>query len=183
MITFISKNFNTFDQKNNRIQSLYDNFIHRDVDFSIVTCSCGHDHCLTRHAYYTRTVKTMFGSFRIRILRVKCSLCNVTHAVMISCIIPYSQILLKQQMEIVTHSLSSLDNLMIQYTIDEAHIRYIKKQYHTYWKSRLCHLTRIFHDQLSWYCFHHFKKQFMQIRFLSNVPIFMDGSPYNFNTS
>lgn len=175
MITVISKNFNTIDEKSENIQSSYDNFINHEVDFHKLKCSCGNDNCLTKHAYYSRTIKTIFGSFRIRILRVKCSICNRTHAVMISCIIPYSQILLKQHMKIITHSLSSLETLMIHYAIDESHICYIKKQFLKYWKQCLSDLNIAIDDSISQHCFHRFGKQFMQIRNIPNIHVFMNG--------
>lgn len=174
MITVICEKFNTLDQKNEIIQRNYDDFINHKVDFCNLKCSCGHDHCLTKHAYYFRTLKTLFGSFRIRILRVKCSICCRTHAIMISCIIPYSQILLKQHMEIITHSLSSLEDLMIRYMIDEAHIRYIKRQYHKHWKQNLSDLKIAIDSRLSLHCFHYLKKQFMQIRNMPNIHFFMN---------
>lgn len=175
MITFINKNFNTLNVKNENIQDLYNHFIDHEVDFQNLQCSCHNHGCLTKHAYYMRTIKTRFGSFRLRIVRAKCSVCNHTHALLISCIVPYSQVLLKQHMKIITTPTSLLENLMIQYNIDEFQIRYIKRQYHRCWIMSLKDFKVRIDDSLAQYCFLYFKKQFMQIRNTTNIPIFMNG--------
>ena len=57
-----------------------------------LTCSCGHSGCLIVHGYYERTVRTPFGSMRIRVLRVMCKECGHTHALLPEILVPYSQL-------------------------------------------------------------------------------------------
>ena len=65
-----------------------------------LTCpSCGHSACLTVHGYYTRSVHTPNGPVSLRILRVKCS-CGRTHAILLSSLVPYSRVLLADQVKI-----------------------------------------------------------------------------------
>ena len=77
MITCYVKDINSLNQKT------YNNFI-KYFPFHELSCSCGNFNCLTRHAYYTRYIKTVNGNTPISILRVKCNVCNATHEILIS---------------------------------------------------------------------------------------------------
>lgn len=169
MITVINKNFNSLYKDNSNIQSVYDDFINNEIDFFKLKCPCGHTGHLTRHAYYTRTVRTVRGIIRIKILRVICSICKKTHAVMMHHIIPYSSILFNQHIQIISSSIGQLDKLMSNYNIDEAHIKYIKKQYLCHWKQRLISYHLLIDSYLIKNCFKFFNRQFMQIKYLSNI--------------
>lgn len=173
MITVICENFNTLDIKVKNMQDLYDDLFLPQINFSELKCSCGNTHCLTKHAYYKRTLKTALGSWRIKILRVKCSVCKRTHAVLVDLIVPYSQVLLKQHIEIITTPLHLLENLMIQYNIDESQVHYIKNQYHKHWLHRIHEYKIIMNDTIVATCFQFFKKQFMQIKNTVNIPVFI----------
>lgn len=52
---------------------------------------CGYRGRLHRHGYYSRNVITVFGTFRIQILRVKCPCCKKTHSLLPHFLIPYFQ--------------------------------------------------------------------------------------------
>ena len=56
---------------------------------------------LIKHAYYNRHIKTPNGIIELTILRVKCKCCNKTHAIFPTCIVPYSQVLLKDHLSIL----------------------------------------------------------------------------------
>lgn len=174
MITLMLKKINSYDENYEITQDIYDASI-EEIDFDLLKCSCDHDHCLSKHAYYARKVKSFDGVLFLRILRVKCNHCHRTHAILLSCIVPYSQILLRQILEIVMKPSMALCDVMIQYDIDEAHIRYIKKQFRLYWKERIDHLGSSIQDSLSSLCFNEFKRQFMQIRNMTNIPFHMKG--------
>lgn len=174
MITLIIKKINSFNNNFEITQDIYDAII-ESLDFDCIMCSCDHDHCLSKHAYYTRKVKSFDGILTLRILRVKCNHCHRTHAILLSCIIPYSQVLLRQILEIVMKPSMALCDVMIQYNIDEAHISYIKKQFHLHWKERINDLGSLIQDSLSSLCFSTFKQQFMQIRNTTNIPFYMEG--------
>lgn len=150
------------------------------LDLKDLVCFCGNSRCLTKHAYYPRKVKSCHGTISLKILRVKCSQCNRTHAIILSCMVPHSQILLKQLLEIVKMPSKSLNDVMISHNIDEAHIRYIKKQFRLYWKERIERLNVLKEDLLPSLCFHHFKLQFMQIRNRINIPFFLSDWPILF---
>jgi len=53
--------------------------------------NCGYKGLQHRHGYYYRTVITLFSSHRIPVLRVKCPMCNKTHSILPSFVIPYFQ--------------------------------------------------------------------------------------------
>lgn len=80
-------------------QSFYDSLIH-DLQLHQLTCSCSHSACLSVHGYYKRTVKLSSGAIRLRVCRVKCSECGATHALLLSSMVPYSQIPLPDQQRI-----------------------------------------------------------------------------------
>ena len=110
MITLSGLNCNPNTEN---IQDKYDAFI-RSLQLHQLTCSCGHSACLFIHAYYTRSLKVLDRSVDLRICRVRCSACGKTHALMPAFIVPYSQMALPDQVEIVrgledgNHDFSSL---------------------------------------------------------------------------
>lgn len=174
MITLIDDFFNTFNEHIIDFQNLY-NYILSILDFPNLKCPCGSDHCLTKHAYYNRKIKTIHGTSILRVLRVKCSHCKHTHALMLSCIIPFSQIMFRQHLDIIGSILSKPnEELMITYMIEESNIRYIKKQYKTHWETSLVDSKISLDIHLPSHCFSLFKKQFMQIKKLCNFPFLLD---------
>lgn len=166
MITIKSKKYKTFD---NNIQNKYNFVINEELKMTKLRCSCGKKGTLIKHAYYYRLVRTPLGKVKLRILRVLCLECNKTHAIMIQSIVPYSQLLINQQLKIITTKGSDLESLMIEYEIEESHLRYIKKQYDKHWKQRLLHFNISLNNDLIDSCFHYFNQQFMQIKHLSNI--------------
>ena len=98
MITIYFKKINTLNQisYNNLINSLHINQI---------TCSCGRSCCLIKHAYYTRHIKISGGvKVSLSILRVKCTECGKTHAILPSIIVPYSQVTLHDHITIIVNA-------------------------------------------------------------------------------
>lgn len=84
---------NSFNQKD------YDNMID-NIDFNTLECDCHHVG-MKKHAYYTRSILTNNGLIKLVILRVKCPICHKTHAIMPNFIIPYSHILIDDQIKII----------------------------------------------------------------------------------
>ena len=80
-------------QNNYKIKSfnqfIYDRLI-RKVNFNSIECSQCLSHDWIFHAYYNRHVDFFNRDIVIRILRVQCNQCGVTHAVLIQEMIPYS---------------------------------------------------------------------------------------------
>ncbi|WP_083490448.1 DUF6431 domain-containing protein [Caloramator mitchellensis] len=53
--------------------------------------NCGYMGKLHRHGYYYRNVITVFGTYKIKVLRVKCPSCKKTHALLPHFLVPYFQ--------------------------------------------------------------------------------------------
>lgn len=102
MITYFSNNFN------NNYQSIY-NQLNTDVNLLSAQCPCGLKGNLIRYGFYTRHIKTPSGLVKLKIQRVKCKVCGHTHAILLSCMIPYSQILFKDILDIIRST--SVDDL------------------------------------------------------------------------
>ncbi len=167
MITVFVDNYNPISQK------FYDNTIN-GLPFFQLSCSCGHSGCLTIHGYYNRSVKSGTSSIRLKVCRVRCSLCGRTHALMLSSMVPYSSVPLVEQINIISHSLSDSDFSSIMDTtpsIDESCVRSIIRRYRMHWLQRilsenisLCHISGLVQR-----CFSCFRRQFMQIKNTPNI--------------
>lgn len=168
MITIFNHTFKSISQ------TYYDKTI-GNLDFHRLTCSCGHSACLTRHAYYRRSLKTSTGKLSLRICRVKCSICGSTHALLLAEMVPYSQIPLISQIYIARESLSSFpdySSIMSETPeIDESNIASICRQFKHFWKERLLSESISFVDtsMLLQQCFSFFRRQFMQIKCTANI--------------
>lgn len=66
------------------------NKIIKSINFDDLECSSCHNCSWHFHAYYNRHVDFFNRKHTIRILRLKCNCCHITHAVLIQDIIPYS---------------------------------------------------------------------------------------------
>jgi hypothetical protein len=155
-------------------QKTYDDVI-SNLQFHQLVCSCGHSGCLTIHAYYYRHVMSGDSKDPLRICRVKCGICGHTHALLLSVIVPYSQIPLSAHVEIVSHHLENKSFSPIMDatpSIDENNIRYIIRQYLHHWKQKLLSENILPKPPLSPFvarCFEAFSRQFMQIKRTSNM--------------
>ena len=161
MITIFVKDCNQISQ------SFYDSVINH-VQFHQLTCSCAHSACLSVHGYYRRTVKLSSGSIQLRICRVKCSECGTTHALLLSSMVPYSQIPLSDQRKIC-NDYEEGRNVSIACernpSIDENNVKSILRNYRLRWREKLRSL-RISLFPLSILilsCFSDYSSQFMQI--------------------
>ena len=152
-------------------QKSYDDII-ASLKLSDIQCPCGHIGGLIHHGSYERTVKAPDGEFRLRICRVKCTLCGHTHAILLSSIVPYSQISLKEQVAVI-HSYKQkagyTEILSSNLSIDENNIRSIILRYRRFWHQALSLFELPLYpiSELIKQCFSTFQKQFMQIK---NIP-------------
>lgn len=168
MITIIVDKIKILDQIS------YDSFIN-SLDFNTLSCQCGHSACLTKHAYYVRSIKTCSPQpVVLTILRVKCSHCGRTHAVIPHLIVPYSQITIQDHIEIISNHISGNSQAALmneKCLIDENNIRCILHNYYKYWHQRLrafnISISESLQDLIS-KCFKHLKRQFMQIKCTCN---------------
>ena len=162
-----------FAQENNPITPNFYNKVLNNLQFHRLTCPCGHSGCLSVHGYYHRYIKATSGKLLFRICRVRCACCGHTHAILLSSMVPYSQISLADQVTIIHNHESSLsqDSLMNDIpSIDESSYRYIIRQYLLHWKQKLLSETiplRL--ASLTASCFSHFMCQFMQIKNVPNI--------------
>ena len=148
-------------------QSFYDSVI-SNLPFHQLTCSCGHSACLSIHGYYRRTVKLPSGLLRLRVCRVKCSECGATHAILLSSMVPYSQIPLSDQQRICNdyeegRCVSSVCE--INPSIDENNVKSILRNYRCCWREKLRSLRIPLSPvkALIRSCFSDYSSQFMQI--------------------
>ncbi len=169
MITFFVKENNPLSQ------SFYDKCL-SNLQFHKLTCSCNHSGCLHIHGYYKRSIKTIRGIHKIRICRVKCSLCGHTHSLLPSSIIPYSQLLLVCCRYIITclNAGSNVNSVCNYYPdVDENNVKSVIRKYRKYWEQKLIFeripLSPI--KTLILQCFANYSMQFMQIRRVFNTVI------------
>jgi len=167
MITILTDNCNPISQ------ILYDTVLN-SIQTHQLKCTCGHSGCLSIHAYYERNIKSEDFFVTLRIRRVICSICTTTHAILLSSIVPYSQISLHDQVRIIESHKSPDDlNTIMESnpSIDEGTIRYVIKQYICHWLERLiaASLSLGTSNNFIEYCFSCFNRQFMQIKRTPNI--------------
>ena len=170
----LARLLNLFVEENNHLTPNFYNNLINNLQLNRLTCTCGHSGCLTIHGYYSRSLKTIEGKLPFRICRVICSCCHHTHAFLPSSIVPYSQISMKDHVEILSchESKGKPDTLMNQNPIiDESNCRYIIRCFLKYWKQRLISERISLSDTaaLVCNCFHSFSGQFMQIHCTPNI--------------
>lgn len=154
-------------------QKTYENLINT-LQFHQLPCTCGHSGCLTVHGYYNRSLKEEDSEITLSICRVKCSHCGKTHALLPSCLVPYSRVSLQEQAAIISAYENSGDLVSIMDrtpSIDENLIASIIKRYITHWmqKIRSFRIDLSFPSCLAEQCFSLFMNQFMQIRQTPNI--------------
>lgn len=165
MITIPSNKIKSFTQKS------YNKFID-SLPFHQLTCPCGQKGRLIKHAYYSRSIKCSDDFVKLILLRVLCKSCKKTHAILPQWIVPYSQILLNDHLNIILsyHNHSSFEPIMqSNLLIDESNIRYIIRQYLRHWKERIAAFYISLNEHISNACFTIYYRQFMQIKSTRNI--------------
>lgn len=94
MITIETEYFNPISQ------DFYDNTIH-SIDLALLPCTCGHLGCLIWYGSYSRNLRQGNSNLLLRVARVLCKSCGHSHALLLSPLVPYSQIPLPVQVSIV----------------------------------------------------------------------------------
>lgn len=154
-------------------QDFYDKTIY-NLQFHQLVCTCGCSGCLTVHGYYDRSVKCGDSCLRLHICRLICSECGHTHALLLSSIVPYSQISTKEQLEIVSLSESGgdfspvMDNTP---SLDESCVRSVIRRFRQHWKQRLLSEAIVPLPDTCFIelCFLAFRRQFMQVKCTPNI--------------
>lgn len=176
MITCVITNrimITLFVEENNPLTpTFYNSFISK-LQFHQLTCTCGLAGTLSIHGYYYRFIKAGSEKLCFRICRVVCAHCGKTHALLLSSMVPYSQLSLKDHLEVIdafeSHE-STASLLKSNNTLDESTIRYVIRSYCRHWKQRILSLgISIFPSaELTRQCFSHYLRQFMQIKISPN---------------
>ena len=152
-------------------QEAYDELVDQ-IPFHQLHCTCGRCGDLIRHGSYTRKIKVSLGYQRLKINRVICKTCNRTHALTPDWLVPYSSILLKDQIQILQAHLSgeSMEPIMAeQPVIDESAIGYIIRQFKRHWLPRLTAFQIPLDKNIVPACFRAFGRQLMQIKCTPNL--------------
>ena len=166
MITIKTENYNLISQDfyNKTIDAL---------DLNLISCTCGHSGCLIRYGSYNRNVQLKDEMISLTIVRVYCTTCGHTHALLLSSLVPYSQIPLNVQITAILayESGQSLPRILADHCfIDENNLKSIIRSYRLHWKERLRSAGLLFSEwnSLVASCFSHFSRQFMQIKTTHN---------------
>ena len=153
--------------------NFYNNLI-SNLQFHQLTCPCGHSGGLSVHGYYNRSIKLPNGKVTFRICRVICEHCGHTHAILLSSMVPYSQVSTSNHISIIDNYNQGTSQKTLMNTIpciDESCYRYIIRNYLKYWceklRSERLSLSPI--QQLISSCFALFSWQFMQIKKTPNI--------------
>lgn len=158
-----------FVEKNNPLTpNFYYSFI-SNLQFHRLQCPCGHAGSLSVHGYYNRYFKTPEGKLCFRICRVICKSCGKTHALLLSSMVPYSQVSLCDHVASIDAFESDEPTSQVlnsNPSLDESSLRYIIRKYLLHWKQRLlsCSISLHPRELLSRLCFAHHSRQFMQIK-------------------
>jgi len=161
---------------NCHLQNIYDAVLN-DLQFQRIRCPvCGHAGHWAIHGYYKRTVKSFEGTGRLRICRLRCTLCKSTHAILPDSLVPYSQISTETQV-LIAQAVDSQRNpeslITPESEVDENNVKSVVRRYRRYWRERL-RSERILLEDISLLirsCFSCFSEQFMQIRRTTNCLI------------
>jgi len=163
-----------FVEENNPLTQNFYNDLIANLQFHQLTCPCGHSGCLSIHGYYRRSIKSPEGKTLFRICRVKCKSCNHTHAILLSSMVPYSQVSMSDHLGIINNHVCNLSQDFVMNNnplIDESCYRYIIRCYLRYWKEKLLSekidLNPV--KNLIESCFAFFSLQFMQIKNTRNI--------------
>jgi hypothetical protein len=148
MVTLTMQYFKSFDNNNPEIiLSLIKKYEHFILKIVLSNFYCPHTDCnavgqMVKHAYYERGI-ILNGdeTIIITILRIKCKACNRTHALLPPFIVPYSQLLLNDHLEILLAYLLNQDEkineIQNQLGLTITQITNILNYYHEHWKERV----------------------------------------------
>ena len=144
------------------------------LDYYSLCAPCSHNGNLIGHGSYTRTIKNEIIEILLSVKRVKCKICEKTHALLPTVIVPYSQILLEDQVRIVEcyEANSGYEEILdANLCIETNNIRSVIRQYCKHWRQRLLShsIQTSSIKQLITQCFAAFNRQFMQIKTTNNV--------------
>ena len=158
-----------FVEENNPLTPTFYNSFIADLQLHQLKCPCGHSGGLSVHGYYQRFIKTFEGKLCFNICRVVCEACGKTHALLLSSMVPYSQLSLQDHIQVIEAyeaDLPTASLLKDNESIDESTLRHVIRNYRSHWKQRLIsHSISISSlSALIKQCFLAYSRQFMQIK-------------------
>lgn len=166
MITIETENYNHISQ------DFYNKTVH-SINLNQISCTCGLSGCLIFYGSYKRKVQLHDQVLVLTVARVYCSSCGHTHALLLSSMVPYSQIPVAVQADAIaaTEEGFSLESVLEKHCfVDESNLRAIIRSYRRHWRERLFSenipITPI--RMLIRRCFSHFSRSFMQIKSTRN---------------
>ena len=155
-------------------QDYYDSVIN-SLDLSRLACSCKAVGCFRIHGYYSRKVRTAYDLCHLRVCRVRCMSCGRTHAILLSSMVPHSQIPVHMQRDMVCDYEAGRGlSLRCSGLIDENNVKAVRLRYRRYWRGRIG-VDRYGKKKaespasLVEYCFERYSRQFMQISKGTNI--------------
>ena len=131
--------------------------------------NCRHN-TLIKWGKYKRKIKLPEAIGTLSIQRVRCGECKKTHSILPSFLVPYSQVLLMDQIDIInTYNFKNkfVDILERNPYLELSNVMRIIKSYLKYWKQRLISADISLNDTISNIVFKVssiYNRQFMQIR-------------------
>lgn len=152
------------------LQEIYDQ-ITQNLQLIQIRCNECNQCGFVVHGYYERHFKRKLipgeKDDKITILRIRCPHCGKTHAVLLSSMIPYSQLSLEDSISVIEleHNSQITSFLDDHFWISIEDVQNTRKKFRKYWKERL--LSEGFSmrmDNLTELCIRYFRLQFMQIR-------------------
>ena len=153
-------------------QKTYDNII-STIPFYSLKCTCGLSGLLIGHGSYPRSIKIEGSKTALTIQRVRCKACDRTHAILLSSMIPYSQISLEDQLDIIKDDSIPKGQKMMERnpSIDENNVQSILLQFQRHWKQKILSqgISLALSSDLVQQCFCSFNRQFMQIKTTPNI--------------
>ena len=158
-----------FVEENNPLTPTFYNSFITKLQFHQLRCPCGHAGGLSVHGYYRRFIKSSEGKLCFNIYRVVCESCGKTHALLLSSMVPYSQLSLQEQVQIISAHEADLPTASLlkdNESIDESTLRHVIRNFRRHWKQRLIsHSISISSlSALIKQCFLAYSRQFMQIK-------------------
>lgn len=155
-------------------QISYNNSI-SELQIHQISCPCCHHHNLCWHGCYKRKVFTNSNGgdkVTLKVSRLKCQFCEATHALLPQNLVPYQQIPLDIQTDVITQSAnrSTEEILAENICLDECNVKSIIARFRHHWEERLGCASLDFSSVplLIQSCISIYRRQFMQIR---RIPI------------
>lgn len=151
------------DKVNDLSQDYYDRIV-QELDRSLILCPTCKQLGFYVNSYYERSFK-LAGSpdkTKILIMQVICKSCGKTHAILLSSMIPWSQITLHDTLVVLKLDPSSPKAEYNPLISHEDRVR-LRKAFRLFWKERLKAFNISIDDSLSGTCIFYHHRQFMQI--------------------